>query len=208
MAVVGFLVANTGLPVIQPVDGPRGKDLGKPFLCQDRPCGCMSADECLRGCCCFSASQRLAWAHEHDVEAPAELLAEAKHEQRVQDEHGHGDNCCAADATKTLATKSTASRATAAACATCDEAHADAGLHPSDNRPEDGGWRVTLIVGRMAGQCRGLGPLSVLAFSALPPCAVVSYQFDWRPTGRVVFASPKSVSHSLQPPLRPPCCRA
>lgn len=36
-----------------------------PFPCQNRPCGCRSADSCLSKCCCFTAEQKVAWAQMH-----------------------------------------------------------------------------------------------------------------------------------------------
>lgn len=43
----------------------------QPFPCQDHPCGCQTAEQCWRGCCCFSVEERWAWARAHQVEPPA-----------------------------------------------------------------------------------------------------------------------------------------
>lgn len=43
---------------------------GQPFPCQDHPCGCATAEDCWRHCCCFTAEERWAWAREHEVEPP------------------------------------------------------------------------------------------------------------------------------------------
>lgn len=49
-------------PLPLPVRSPSGKDRSLPFPCQDRPCGCMSAAQCWRKCCCFTDQEKLAWA--------------------------------------------------------------------------------------------------------------------------------------------------
>lgn len=49
------------------------KDRSRPFPCMNSPCGCGSAEQCLRECCCHSVEERREWAREHGLEA--ELLA-------------------------------------------------------------------------------------------------------------------------------------
>ena len=46
---------------------------GRPYPCQGHQCGCRSAEECWSHCCCFTPSQRLAWAAANRVDPPAEL---------------------------------------------------------------------------------------------------------------------------------------
>ena len=67
LAVLLYLPVSTGIAV--PVAG--GKDLSTPFPCMDRQCGCRTAEQCWRSCCCHSLAQRLAWAEANDVEPPA-----------------------------------------------------------------------------------------------------------------------------------------
>ena len=51
------------------------KDNSVPFPCQDRPCGCRSADQCLKKCCCFSTEQKLTWSKRYGAkEFPFSLL--------------------------------------------------------------------------------------------------------------------------------------
>ena len=56
----------------------------------------------------------------------------------------------------------------------------------------------------LTSQCRGLGPWSVLTFSALPPAAIVSYQFDWYSCGRIEPVKVDFESVETSPPTRPP----
>lgn len=53
------------------------KDRSRPFPCQDRPCGCRSAEQCRKKCCCFSSEQKQAWARRNGV-ALAEVIPDAK----------------------------------------------------------------------------------------------------------------------------------
>ena len=66
VVLVAYLVAAVGFPV--PASAARGD--GVPFPCMDHPCGCQSAEQCWRGCCCLTVEERWAWAREHNVEPP------------------------------------------------------------------------------------------------------------------------------------------
>src|SRR5947208_15226812 len=79
-ALVGFLGGVVGAPLVKlrPT-----KDLSQPFPCQDHRCGCLSAQQCWRSCCCFTNQQKLAWAHEHGVSPPAYVFAAAAREKSV-----------------------------------------------------------------------------------------------------------------------------
>lgn len=50
------------------------KDRSRPFPCRDKPCGCASAEQCFKKCCCHTPAQLLAWARSNDLE-PAVLAA-------------------------------------------------------------------------------------------------------------------------------------
>lgn len=49
------------------------------FPCESCACGCASAEQCWRSCCCHTPAQRLAWAKQHGVTPPDFVLAQAKH---------------------------------------------------------------------------------------------------------------------------------
>lgn len=46
------------------------KDQTQAFPCQDRACGCRTAEDCWTNCCCFSDKEKLAWAAENGVQPP------------------------------------------------------------------------------------------------------------------------------------------
>ncbi len=54
------------------------KKSGQPYPCMNHPCGCASAEQCWRHCCCTTLEQRLAWAREHHVTPPDYALADAR----------------------------------------------------------------------------------------------------------------------------------
>jgi hypothetical protein len=72
---VVFALTATGVPL------PTGKNpqkSGELFPCATCKCGCATAEQCWRSCCCHTLAERLAWAREHGVEPPAFALAEAR----------------------------------------------------------------------------------------------------------------------------------
>ena len=83
LALLGQVIAVVGLPL--PAAG--AKDQSRPFPCQHRACGCLSAGDCWTSCCCFTAAQRIAWAEQHDAEPPQSLFEQAR-----QETSGH--DCC------------------------------------------------------------------------------------------------------------------
>jgi hypothetical protein len=65
-----------------PSNSPE-KDQSQPFPCQSRPCGCRSAEQCWKKCCCFNNSQKIAWAKANKVTVPEYVLAAAETEKRT-----------------------------------------------------------------------------------------------------------------------------
>jgi hypothetical protein len=59
------------------------KDLSKPFPCQQRACGCRSAYQCWKRCCCFTNSQKVAWAKLEQVALPDFVIVTARIEEQT-----------------------------------------------------------------------------------------------------------------------------
>lgn len=53
---------------------PNYKDTSVPFMCQDHACSCRNAGNCWNHCCCFSRSEKLAWAQKNKVQPPEQFL--------------------------------------------------------------------------------------------------------------------------------------
>lgn len=80
----------TILPIPLPVipQNRNSKDTSQPFPCQNRTCGCCSADQCWKKCCCFTNQQKVAWARKNRVELPRFVVDAARNEaqERSQNE--------------------------------------------------------------------------------------------------------------------------
>ena len=75
IAAIGYLVLAIGVPISIPRSAKNTSEL---YPCMNHPCGCPSAEDCWRHCCCFTLTERLAWAREHHVTPPDYALAEAR----------------------------------------------------------------------------------------------------------------------------------
>lgn len=69
------------LPGASGIPSTPEKDRTAAFPCQDRPCGCRSAEQCWKKCCCFSNAQKLAWARKNQVDVPEFVVAAAAAER-------------------------------------------------------------------------------------------------------------------------------
>ncbi len=54
------------------------------YPCENSACGCKSADQCWRSCCCHTLEEKLAWAAEHQIQVPDYV---AQYQRR-------GERCC------------------------------------------------------------------------------------------------------------------
>ena len=109
LAIAGYAVLASGLPLPMGMLAPRGdavadtrlaaKDRSRPFPCMDKPCGCATAEQCFKNCCCHSPAERLAWAKTHSVE-PAVLVALERLVAADAAPTEPAGSCCVAKATK------------------------------------------------------------------------------------------------------------
>lgn len=76
---MGVCASLVPLPLFNESAG--GKDLSTPFPCQHRACGCRNAEQCWKRCCCFSNSQKVAWARKQRLTPPDYVVAAARKEQ-------------------------------------------------------------------------------------------------------------------------------
>jgi len=109
-AVWGYVLLASGLPlplgVVQPVGGGAAseaagkrlaaKDRSQPFPCMDKPCGCATAEQCFKSCCCHTPAETLAWARARGLK-PAVLEALARR-AGVVDAAAVPRGCCSAAA--------------------------------------------------------------------------------------------------------------
>jgi hypothetical protein len=55
-----------------------------------RQCGCRNADQCWKGCCCFTNRQKLTWAEQNGVRPPDFVARAAASESPTAQKH----SCC------------------------------------------------------------------------------------------------------------------
>ena len=93
------------------------KDLSQPFPCQHCGCGCKSAEQCWISCCCFTPSEKLAWAKRNGITPPAYAAKDSG-------SLGETTSSCASNAqpgcSKCVAA-SIAAKSEAVACSKCDK---------------------------------------------------------------------------------------
>jgi hypothetical protein len=186
LLLLGILVEIAGIPVVR----LSKKDRSRPYPCQDRPCGCASADECWHHCCCMNNKEKLAWAREHGVTPPDFVVAAA------EQEHDEPAQIC---------NREEGGKNVVAEHACCRHKHHDAANGSHDRHDaEKSGPKVHLVLSDLARQCSGLPQIILLFSDALPGVAAV----QWRPTeallGYVVAAPRSFVSADLAPPVPPP----
>lgn len=176
-----LLVASVAalLPMpLMPSASKNGKDHSRPFPCQNRPCGCRSADQCKKKCCCFSAEQKLAWANRNGVDA-SEVVAcpQSSKTDAVTARKG----CCSSHhIAKTQAANRLQKTATKAV------------------------RRSKVVIGVIAQHCHGVPH----TLSGQPPFVVapiISLTFSAEPTGeRLICEGPRFAQLYAEPPVPPP----
>jgi hypothetical protein len=179
MMLAGYALAAVGFPLPAAV-----KDVSRPYPCQGHACGCLNAEQCWRSCCCYSAEEKVAWARQHQVEAPAEVVAEAERgwrSPRLRDQQKTAAKAC---------------------CCCCS--HDKAPESPARSAAAPPTKKTNWIDGVSARHCRGLGTDWLSGAVAPPPSPHFTWMFDWSVAGRLL--PPDDVVHSLPsaPPAPPP----
>jgi len=188
----GLFFGIAGIPVVT----PARKDRSRPYPCQDRPCGCASADECWHHCCCMTNKQKVAWASEHGVTPPDFVVAAAE-----QEEASKPAQACNRDEHCETADNASVEEP---ACCRARHHHHDVVGSGESRKPGKADSHVRLVLNDSARQCKGL-PQIVMLFAGALPCVVSA---PWRPAelvvGSVIDAAPLGVSADLSPPVPPP----
>jgi len=183
LAILGYGVLALGLPLpagMRPQGaGPgldaagviAGKDRSVPFPCMNSPCGCASAEQCFRECCCTTLAERLAFARRHRLDADLLAALEARMTgggDRVDRKPQH--SCCSTDRAAKNCCESQAAPAGSPvdveqSC--CDESLAtESG--DADPVPMVEGGRLRQVTLRAMLACKGI-VTSWLAVAGAPP---------------------------------------
>ena len=206
VALVAYLVAAVGFPV--PAASVKGG--GVPFPCMNHPCGCRSAEQCWRGCCCLTVEERWAWAREHNVEppsyaerppapkkpvpaeSPAEGLADRPPARPGRGAHLRRSLLCRL----CPAGRGQAGRRETAPC--CSQRNRLRNPAPADG--------LHWVGGSAALGCRGHGTLWIASGAVTPPPAALVWQ-PFAPPAEWLSSAPENpLGLSLIPPDPPPRC--
>jgi hypothetical protein len=185
VSLAAYLITAVGVPV--PASVHKSSDV--PFPCQHHACGCASAQQCWKHCCCYTPAQKLAWAYEHHVDPPADLVAEVA-------------------AGPHFAEQETATKPASGCCAHKQQSSAHAAEHCHDRQhgvcdDHEESSHVTLIIGAMARKCRGLTDLWC-AFGAVLPPTVLNWHFEWNVVEWIAAAERPLPTIDQSPPNPPP----
>ncbi len=139
LVLIALLAAHVPIPTLAP-----GKDHSARFPCENRPCGCMSAEQCWSHCCCCTNAEKLAWARENGVTPPAFVVAAAENEAEPETPR----SCCAQRATCCAEHDESGG-------SSCCESSKDSEPLVSEGRERDGD-EMKFVIGIIAQHCQGL----------------------------------------------------
>jgi hypothetical protein len=198
--IISYLTTIIGVPL----PAHAGKDTGEKYPCQGHPCGCATAEECWRHCCCFSPEQKLAWARQHGVTPPsyAEPVAPKgwqaprirdQVEKRAQDhcpncEPGSKERCCEAKS-------NCCSKKTQEPC--CAKPTIAESKKPAS---KSNGWTITL----RARSCKNQATLWVSLGAVAPPPMPAEWKSHETISDSLDFSHYSPVRLIIPPPDPPP----
>jgi hypothetical protein len=212
LSVALYLAVAIGFsfPLPQPTLATVQKDRSQPFPCMDSPCGCRSAEQCWRHCCCHSLAERLAWARQNQVQPPDDVLAEANAEGIDWQSPAEHD-CCAGDE---AASEGGTAPGVKAICCACTHPHMDSGDGDAcqQPRPVEPGHRSVaasrgVVLLKML-ECQGIGGNWLAAILSLPPPAALRWEMSWNRLGSVASAARLVSSLAADPATPPPRAHA
>ena len=191
------------LPIAPVAQIDPGKDTSQPFPCQNRPCGCRSAEQCWKKCCCFTNSQKVAWAKVNGVELPDYVLAAAKKETVTakkpcalcsKDDAGKTQQKC-----ETNVTSRTGKRLSSASAApTSDSSAPVSRVHSA--RSKTSKWVHSVY----SAECQGQPAFSLCFPASIIPAHVMPVTISVEMTEFVHSVSERVNLTSMRPPLPPP----
>jgi len=194
LTLFSHLLATCGFPLPGLSLNPT-KDANLPFPCQNRPCGCLSADQCWQGdCCCMTLEEKATWAQANQIEPPPHVHSMIQ--ARKQQDRPHPKSTCCS-----LETEEPNPEDTRIAAACCRKTREIADHSEATGRPSGVRW----VIGPFSQKCRGQGPAGLF----LLDCSLVMEPpWCWLPDRRAerIFPGPRMQPSSPTqcPPIPPP----
>ncbi len=207
-------VCSSFIPVPMGIGRSSEKDQSQPFPCMNRPCGCASAEQCWKQCCCFTNAQKVAWATQHGVTPPAYVVeaARAETEVKVATKTGSPKSSCSLCKSAAVCETSAVSKRSGACCDSQKQTARCSRLRCCDDVSEQGhsplakssgaNGSVRYVIGVEMMKCRGQGMFwSSLPWAVITEIVVPEFRVD--PSG---WDNPQSdVANNLAPdPPEPP----
>ena len=207
------------LPFAPLLQNSPDKDSSEPFPCQHRPCGCRSAEQCWKKCCCFDNNQKIAWAKANNVRVPDYVLRAAKKEI----ERAIALEICSAPASKQFSLSGSQSPGSCQHCAKKSVAvtklnKPDGGTRHNPLRPRDfanpaaserlksraAPARSKWVLAIFAAECAGQGPPAFCFPVSIIPERIALEMPAVAAIETIPLVSERLQQASLRPPLPPP----
>ncbi|QDV49050.1 hypothetical protein [Gimesia fumaroli] len=195
LVLVSFCASFVPLPVAS--RSPVEKDQSAAYPCQNRPCGCQSAEACWKGCCCFTNQEKVAWAEANGVTPPTYVIAAAARESA--DSVCKAGGCCS----KTKSAKASELIPTASKTkGCCSSSHSQPANVPAVKATEEES-ETQFVIGVFVQKCQGQG----LFWNSLPWAILPEVQAGLIHADPVVWSVPVSLTapaRAVEPPEPPP----
>lgn len=205
-SLLAFLVSIVGVPI----SPAARKDHSQPFPCQDRPCGCATAEQCRKSCCCFSDEQKREWARKHAIDNPAfvsmddlpadenDLVPLACVEEKPSSSQLEAPRggCCTQESQLASRKPSRSSAKKSSCCARSGRSNPVVKLSEEDT--------VQFVVGSLARHCQGMPSAWTMAGLAMLPEIRVSWSPDLRVVSMVSELHVELNSAEAPQPVPPP----
>ena len=215
---LGICAMVLPLPIAALPQNAQEKDSSEPFPCQNRPCGCRSAEQCWKKCCCFDNSQKIAWAKANNVKVPNYVLVAAKKEnESLADSRRAGDvNPLITPATLAKLGYSRpplgvcylrpAAKKAAGCCEHCAKKLVVAKTSSKTSSPSktSKAAKSKWVLAVYAAECQGQGPPAFCFPTSIIPERVALLTPSVKVIESVVVESERLQQTSLRPPLPPP----
>lgn len=191
MVLACHLASMVGLPSLQP-SSVKSNDADRPFPCQDRPCGCLTAEQCWKGdCCCFKLEEKLAWAEANGIDPPGHVRPALEARRAASAPKFPAKSCC----------KKKPGQGITAACSMPDRQEEPGPAKNADRKRSPVRW----VVGMFAQKCRGENSsgLSLFDVPCLPQLDGISIE-PAGACGSIAMTSEQVVLMPNPPPIPPP----
>jgi len=196
------LALYAGMVFGVPLPAAARKSTAEAYPCMFSACGCMSAEQCWKSCCCTTLEQRLAWAAERGITLPG--YAERPPSRgcqttpRRERETAPKKACCSSAPVKKSCCEESESKPS---CCSTDETEPET---PSTKSAAPAPKSAGFVLGIAAQKCQGLTSLWSAAGQAPVPPAWAAWAPQLDAVGRVVSSALSSISQPSVPALRPP----